>query len=249
MATKAVQGKLTSVYVDHLNASPYLQEYEVDSQRDDTDVTAFEADDKEFITSAAENDVTLTGFWNGEEGSLDELLFLTYGTDVQNVVTLMPAGSLAVARGCLLVPGTQVGMNISAAADEQQALEADFKSRLVPGRVLKTPVPQTATGASASPWVSPKVSQLGLSANLHVVALSHGVTTPTAITVEVEHGPDGTDWDTLVTFDIDPADPLGGYTASTLKTLEIEKQIRYTTTITGGTTPSLLYLLAAGRRA
>src|SRR5882757_8912197 len=145
MATRAVQGKVVSVYVDGINASPFLQEFEVDSQRDDTDVTPFESDDKEFITSAAENDVKLTGFYNGDSDSLDALLFNSYGGTVDNVVTIFPGGTSSPKK-CLLVPGTQVGMNVSAAADEQVALQADFKSALVPGDLLKSPVPVTATG-------------------------------------------------------------------------------------------------------
>ena len=246
MATKAVQGKVVSIYVDHINASAFLQEFEIDSQRDDTDVTPFESDDKEFITSAAENDVTLTGFYNGDTQSLDELLFATYGTEDNNIITIFPGGTSSP-KQCLLVPGTQVGMNISAAADEQVALEADFKSSLVPGWLLKSPVPVSVTG-EGTPLVQPKVTELGATACLHVLALTGA---PTGVTIEVEESADGTTWDTVegLEFVLTPADALGGYTAKTLKSLPIEKQLRASHTITGGTTPSLNYVLTVGRRA
>ena len=248
MATKAVQGKVVSIYVDHINGSPFLQEFEIDSQRDDTDVTPFEQDDKEFITSAAENDVTLTGFYNGDTQSLDELLFATYGTDDQNVITIFPGGTSSP-KQCLLVPGTQVGMNISAAADEQVALEADFKSALVPGWILKSPVPVSATGTGTA-LVQTKVTELGATACLHVLAIG-GTAPPTAVVIEVEESSDGTTWDTVegLTFTLDVDDALGGYTAKTLKSLPIEKQLRASHTITGGTAPSLNYVLSVGRRA
>lgn len=246
MATKAVQGKVVSIYVDHINASPFLQEFEVDSQRDDTDVTPFEQDDKEFITSAAENDVTLTGFYNGDPQSLDELLFATYGTDDNNVVTIFPGGTSSP-KQCLLVPGTQVGMKISAAADEQVALEAGLKSALVPGWLLKSPVPVSATG-TGTPVVQSKVTNLGATASLHVLSLTG---TPTGLVIGVEQSSDGTTWAPIadLVFTLTPADAKGGYTAKTLKSLPVEKQLRAFHTITGGTTPSLNYVLVAGRRA
>lgn len=243
MATRAVQGKLTSIYVDGMNASAFLQEYEIDSSRDDTDVTPFESDDKEVIVSAAENDVNLTGFYSGDDDSLDALLFATYG-DVDNVITIFPGGS-ASPKQCLLVPGTQVGINVSAASDEQQALEADFKSALVPGKVLKSPVPVSATGNGTA--VIGTATTKGLTANLHVLSLTG---TPTACAIDVEHSvDDGSTWVKLLTFTLVVATAKGGYTKKTLKGLPIGAQLRAVHTITGGTTPSLNYVLVAGRRA
>jgi hypothetical protein len=241
MATKAVQGKVVSIYVDGINASPFLQEFEIDSQRDDTDVTPFESDSKEFITSAAENDVTLTGFYNGESDSLDALLFNSYGGTVDNVVTIFPGGTSS-AKKCLLVPGTQVGMNVSAAADEQVALEADFKSALVPGDLLKSPVPVSATGAG-TPLVG-VATTTGLTANLHVLSLTGA---PTSCVITVEMSADGTSWTPVLTFTLVVATAKGGYTAKTLKNLPINAQLQAKHTIVGGTTPSLNYVLAAGR--
>jgi len=243
MATKAVQGKVVSIYVDGINASPFLQEFEIDSQRDDTDVTPFESDNKEFITSAAENDVTLTGFYNGDSGSLDELLFNSYGGTVDNVVTIFPGGTSS-AKKCLLVPGTQVGMNVSAAADEQVALEADFKSALIPGDLLKSPVPVSVTGAG-TPLVG-LASTTGLTANLHVLSLTGA---PTACVITVEMSTDGSSWTPVLTFTLVVASAKGGYTAKTLKNLPINAQLQAKHTITGGTTPSLNYALAAGRQS
>lgn len=244
MATKAVQGKVVSIYVDGINASPFLQEFEIDSQRDDTDVTPFESDSKEFITSAAENDVTLTGFYNGESDSLDALLFNSYGGTVDNVVTIFPGGTSS-AKKCLLVPGTQVGMNVAAAADEQVALEADFKSALVPGDLLKSPVPVSVTG-TGTPVIAPAITNTGLTANLHVLSLTGA---PTSVVITVEHSVDGTAWTPLLTFTLVVASAKGGYTAKTLKNLPINVQLQAKHTIVGGTTPSLNYALAAGRAA
>ena len=245
MATKAVQGKVVSIYVDGMNASPFLQEFEIDSQRDDTDVTPFESDDKEFITSAAENDVTLTGFYNGDSDSLDALLFSSYGGTVDNVVTIFPGGTSSTKR-CLLVPGTQVSMNVSAAADEQVQLEAEFKSALVPGVLLKSPVPVSATGTGTA--VTGTATTLGATANLHVLSLTGA---PTAVEIEVEMSTDGTTWAAVdgLTFTPTVATAKGGYTLKTLKSLPISAQLRASHTITGGTTPSLNYVLSVGRRA
>lgn len=242
MATRAVQGKNVSIYVDGMNASEFLNEFEVDSQRDDTDVTPFESDSKIFITSAAENDVTLTGFYNGDIDALDTLLMATYGGTVDNVITIFPGGTAALGKTCLLVPGTQVSMNVSAASDEQVQSEAQFKSSLVPGRVLKGPQAVSASG-NGTAVISTATTSLGLTANLHVLTLTG---TPTSTAIVVEGSPDGTVWTPILTFNVTAP---GGMTKATLKTDTIPLQLRAKHTITGGTTPSLNYVLTAGRIA
>jgi len=101
MATKAVQGKFVAIYVDGLNASPFLQEFEVDSSRDDTDVTPVESDSKSHHLGR-ENDVTLTGSTRASPTAWTRCLFNSYGGTVDNVVTIFPGGTTR--QKCLLVP-------------------------------------------------------------------------------------------------------------------------------------------------
>jgi hypothetical protein len=241
MATRAVQGKNSSIYVDGINASEFLNEFEFESERDDIDVTPFESDDKVFISGSAENTVTLTGYWNGDEDSLDQMLDDTFGTDEQNVITIFPGG-VASGKACYLAAATQVSYNVSAAADEQIEAEAEFRSARVRGVVLKTPVTVSATGNGAE-VVSLAATTRGATANLHVLSISGA---PTSADIVVETSADGDTWTPLLSFN---AVAVGGYTKSTLKTETVMEQLRVTHTITGGTTPSLNYVLAVGRRA
>lgn len=242
--TQSVQGKNASIYVDGINASAYLNEFEIDSSRDDTDVTPFESDDKVIITSAAENDITLTGFWNGDPDSLDDILDETYGGDQDNVITIFPGG-VNSGKSCYMVPGTQVSTDVSAASDEEVQLEVEFKSALVRGKVLKgRGAPVTATGQGATPVVAPKATSRGATAAAHVLGVTGN---PTEITIEVEQSADGTTWSSLVSMDATAG--KGGYVARTLKTDTVEKQLRWKITITGGTSPSVDFVLVCGRRA
>lgn len=240
MATKAVPGKRASVYVDGMNASPYLNEYEVESEGEDLDVTPLESDGKEFITGSIEHTVTLTGFWNGDPDSLDRRLRRSSRQGVPNIITICPGG-VTSGKDVLLAESTLITNTVSGSSDDMNESEAEFKSVIVDGQVLKTPGVITATG-STTPKIDPDgISNSGLMANLHVTALTG---TPTSVVIEVEQSADGTVWSPVLEFEVDGK---GGQVARTLPTDTIQAQLRATATITGGTTPTLNYMLAAGR--
>ena len=241
MASRAVQGKNSAIYVDGINASEFINEYEFESERDDIDVTPIESEDKIFIAGSAENTVTLTGFWNGDADSLDELLDETFGGDEENVITIFPGG-VASGKACYLAAATQVSASASGSSDEQVESEVEFRSARVRGKVLKTPVAVSATG-NGTAVVQEAATNKGATANLHVLTLTG---TPTEVVIDVEQSADGTTWSPLLSFEVDGP---GGYTLKTLKTDTVMEQLRAQHTITGGTTPSLNYVLVVGRRA
>lgn len=242
MATYAVPGKKATIYVDNLDASEFLNEYEFESERDDIDVTVFGKEDKDFLSGSAENTVTLTGLWNGDETSLDELLDDTFGGDVDNIITICPGGATS-GKACYLASATQVAYTVSAEADDLTEAEAEFRSARVRGSILKTAVPVSATGTGTAVERAKGATAKGAVAHLHVF----GVTgSPTSVAIEVEHSDDDTTYATLISF-TGITNASTAQKKETLKTATVNKYLRAKHTITGGTTPSLNYVLAAGR--
>lgn len=243
MATKAVHGKRASIWVDGMNASPFLQEYEYESERDDTDVTPLESEDKEYIAGSAENTLTLTGFWNGDEDSLDELLDETFGGDEQNVITVCPGG-VASGKACYLAAATQISYNVQGSSDDMNEAEAELRTARVRGRVAKIP---GSASTFSTPLIAPAATSKGLTAHLHIRGISGA---PTGLTMAVEGSTDGTTWAALGNaIVVDVANAKGGYVIKTDKTETIPVQLRVKPTFTAGTTPAVDYMGAIGRRA
>lgn len=241
MATsRAVRGRDATIFVDAIDASEFLSEYEFESERDDIDVTPLGADDKLFLSGSAENTVTLTGYWNGDEDSLDALLDETFGTETENVITICPGG-VTSGKACYLATATQVSYDTSAEADDVTEGEAEFRSARIRGKVLQQPVPVTATGTMGTPDVVAAATNRGATANLHVLDL--GATTTG--TIDLEHSADGTTWAPLISFDLTAK---GGQMKKTSKITTVNEQLRWNATLTG-TTPSVTFVLAVGRRA
>lgn len=239
--TKALAGRRATIYVGGINASPYLNEFEFESERDDLEFTPFEADDKEFVEGSAENTCTLTGAWNGDVGSLDEQLDNAFGQNVDSIITICPGG-VASGKAVYLAPGRNLNLNVSAPSDDIVELECEFRTRRHRGTILQGPTVLAAT-TTGTPQIATAATTKGAVAHLHV--LTAAGTTPSA-TVTVEHSADGTTWATLMTFDAATAATVER--VETLPTLTVNEQVRALVTITG-TTPafSLVVAFARGR--
>ncbi len=236
--SRAVRGRDATILVDGIDASEFLNEYEFESERDDIDVTPFGSDSKIFLSGSAENTCTLTGFWNGEDDSLDELLDSTFGDEGENTITICPRGD-DVGSTAYLCSGTQVSYNVSAQSDDLTEAEAEFRTGRVRGKVLKPFGVVTTTGdGTGVEWAA--ASSKGATANLHVKSLAG--TSPT-LTVEVEHSVDDTTYVSLISFTVTEK---GGQQKSTAKNVTVNKFLRETRTI-GGTTPTADYALIAGQ--
>lgn len=240
--TKALRGSRATIYVDGINASAFLNEYEIEAEREDLEFSPFESDDKEFLAGPSENTITLTGAWNGDSDSLDQLLDDTFGGDVDNVITICPGGVAQTGKGVYLLPGTNVTYTVSAASDEIAEAEAEFRSKRNRGTILQGPTTISATG-NGTAVIAPAVTTKGAVANLHVLSVTG---TPTSVAISVESSPEGTTWSPLITF----ATVTTGKThqrVETVNTATVPVQLRAKHTITGGTTPTLSYVLAVAR--
>src|SRR5438552_971653 len=140
----AVRGRDATIYVNALDASQYLNEYEIEAEADDIEVAPFGAD-KYFLSGPREIDVTLTGYWNGDAAGLDEVLDDAFAANTDIACTICPGG-VFTSKAAYLVPGIMVSYDISAESDDVSEAEAELRSQYLRGVILKGPLPVTATG-------------------------------------------------------------------------------------------------------
>lgn len=233
-----------------MDASSFLNEFEIEREADDIDASHFGAKSKVFLSGPQENTVTLTGHWTGSDSELDDRFDETFGGDADNIVTICPAGVLATAKSCYLTPGTQVSYTTSAEVDAVTEAEAEFRANTVDrAKILSTgAVLQTITGSGTAVITSAATSKGG-SAHLHILEGTVGGTTP-SVAVKVEHSSDGTTWADLITFAADSVagtiKPRGERKLTALTTTTVNVQVRANHTITGATS-NVRYALAFSR--
>lgn len=240
----AIAGRDAIILINGLNASDYLNEYEIEAEADDIEVTRFGAIDKEFLSGPHENTVTLTGHWTGDDAKYDEVIDQTYGDAGDQVVTICPKGGSTIGNKAYLTPGIVVSNSISAEADDVTEIESEFRaSKVSSARILQPhDVAVTATGTGTAVTALAATAK-GASAHLHVLSLTG--TTPT-LDVKVEHSPDGTTWATLLTFSqVTPTSPMFARQV-TSPTAAVDKQLRASWTM-AGTTPNAVFALCAAR--
>lgn len=243
--SKAVRGRNATIYVGGINASAYLNEYEMESERDDLDVTPFESDDKDYLSGPSENSTTLTGFWNGDEDSLDEILDDTFGSDDANQICVFPGGVLSGKAAYILADATQLKYKVDAKSDDITEAEAEFRSKRYRGIVLKTPAAVTTSGTTTA-VVQADATSFGAVAAIHILSVTG---TPDSIAFSVESSADGTSWVPLILFGTltDFTEPQAIH-IETDKTVTVHEQLRVKWTITGGTSPVVKFAVIFHRR-
>lgn len=243
--SKAVRGRNATVYVTGMNASPYLNEYEIESERDDLDVTPLESDDKDFLSGPAENSTTLTGFWNGDEDSLDEILDDLFGVDDAHQMTVFPGGVLSGKRAYMLANATQLKYKTSAKSDDITEAEAEFRSGRYRGVVLKTPAVVNATGVGTS-FEHATATDFGAVAMVHVLDITGA---PDSVAFGVAHSPDDGTYSPLLSFGTFTEEQVP--TAKFVEidnTVTVDEFVHSTHTFTGGTSPTAKYVVVFHRR-
>lgn len=243
MSGNARRGIDSAVWVDGIDASSFIPDWDRDSKADDIETTVLKSKSKRYLASVPENTVKLSCYWDGDESSLDELLDATFGGGGNNIITLFPGGDI-VGKAAYLSTGTQVTYKTSGAQDKAVEGEAEFRSERVRGRVLKGPGVLTATTTGTTITQIIGATTKGGKANLHVPVLTGA---PTSCVIIVEHSVDGSTWATLLSFDVTAQTVPTGYEASTLDTATVNGKLRYKITITGGTTPTIDFVITFGR--
>lgn len=243
MATKAIRGSRATIYINHLNASGSLNEYEYETESEELEFTPFESTEAEVVAGSKTTTLTLTGAWNGDDDSLDQELDAEFEAESTFINTICPAGVLSTGKSVYLSPGQLINNNLTAASDEIAELEAEFNVKRARGKILQGPVAKIATG-TGTPLIVPALTTGGAVAHLHVLSLAG--TTP-SITVVLENSVDGTTWAPLLSFAaITATSKPKALRLETLPTATVNVQLRAQYTITG-TSPSIVFVLAVAR--
>jgi len=239
MAT-AVRGQDATIYVDGIDASAFLNEYEIDSKADDIEVAPFN-DDKYYLAGPQEHDVTLSGYWNGDSGSLDEILDDTFGSGQENVITIC-GGGVYSGKAAYLVSGTQVEYDVDAKSDDVTEAQADFRSSKNRGFILKDPQPVSGASGQGTEHTDAEATTRGGVGHLHVLDLGGA----TSVKVEIEGSADGDTWAKLIDFGT--ISKKGGKKVQLSKVTAVPEKLRAKWTISGGTSPLVSFVCAFGRR-
>lgn len=243
MATKAIRGSRATIYVNGLNVSKFLNEYEYETESEELEFTPFESTEAEVVAGSRTTTLTMTGAWNGDDDSLDAELDEEFETESQFVNTICPAGVVSAGKAVYLSPGSLINNNLSAASDEIAELEAEFNVKRARGKILRGPTAVTATGTGTA-LTQTAATTGGLVAHLHVLSLAGA---GASVTVVVEHSVDGTTWAPLLSFDaVTATNGPAGLRLETLPSATVNAQLRARWTV-AGTTPSISMVVAAAR--
>jgi hypothetical protein len=241
----AIAGRDATILVNHIDASQYLNEYEIERSADDIEVTRFGAIDKQFLSGPHENTVTLSGHWSGDEDALDDVLENTFGVAGDQTCTICPRGA-AEGLPAFLVPLVQTSEDLDAQADDLTEDEWEFRASSVKrAKVLigsDVLVSGTTAVTSVAPWVVDGSTNKGASAHLHIL----GVGATTSAVVKVEGSADGTSWVAVPGLTFTAATEPGHQRLATLKSAVIPAQLRASVTLTG-TAPTATVVLAVAR--
>jgi predicted secreted protein len=239
----ALAGRDATILVNGIDASEYLNEFEIERSADDIEVTRFGAVDKEFLAGPHENTVTLSGHLSLDDVSLDQVLDDTFGDAGDQVVTICPKGSIAGEK-CYLTPMVQTSEDIDVAADDLAEDEWEFRASSVRrGFVLiGSDIQVSGAMTQGEPVVAPAATSKGCSAHVHLVDVTGA---PTGITVLVEGSADGSSWATVIAFDAFTAKGFARKVTSPVAV--IPAQLRATVALAGGTAPAAQVAVCVAR--
>lgn len=232
-------GKDTAVYVGAVDLSAYLNSADLSVDLDEGDTTTFRATWKSAIAGTVGAKVTLGGLYDPDEATLSTLFLAA----VPGALTYCPAGAVAIGDRARLV----------------SALEASYGETSPVGGVVAVKASVTATGAvgfgdvlhpldvdtgttTGSAKDDSAASATGWTAHLHVTDVSSG-----SWVVTIEDSSTGSSgWATIATFAAATGATSERLIAATATTA-VKQYVRYVATVTGGSSPTITFVLAYAR--
>lgn len=235
----AVVARDVAVLFDQYDLTRYFSEFEFEREGEDIDVSTFGSRVRSYLSGPQETTVTFNGYY---DKILDRVWHAGFGSSGDRLVTLCP-NTYLFGADAYLIPTTQVNYTLSAEVEDAVEIEGEFRANgaVDLGVILHTLTAETATG-NGTAIIDTAATSKGATAHLHVTAVTGA---PTSVVVEVEHSVDGTTWAPLITFDAVTA--AGAQRKLTSPTATVNAQLRAKWTITGGTTPTVSFAVAAAR--
>jgi hypothetical protein len=241
----AIAGRDATILVNQIDASEFLNEFEIERSADDIEVTRFGAIDKEFLSGPHENTVTLSGHWSGDDGSLDAVLEDTFGAPGDQVVTICPRGAIA-GEPCYLTPMVQTSEDLDVAADDLAEDEWEFRASSVRRGVVLIGSDIQISGATTTGDANVSLASTAKGASVHVHLIDVDGA-PTGVVVTIEGSADGSSWAAIPGLTFTPLTAVGFARAVTSPVAVIPAQIRAKVALTAGTTPTAQIAVCVSR--
>ena len=243
MATTAIHGRNTKVFVNEFDFSRALKTFNAGRVAEELDCTTFGADAKEFLTTGVDDGtLSLEGYHESDPVDLDKLTDEfqdVMENQTVSTITVCPEGASAIGKRALLQRAVETRTQIESPAQQLVMAMADFRGDIAHGVVVAAHSAFTADGNGSSHDGSASSANGGVG-HLHVTAVSG--TSPTGV-FKIQHSADNSTFVDLITFT--------AATAVTSQRVEVtgtvERYLRVVRASFGGTSPSLTAAVAFAR--
>lgn len=237
-------GKLTRVFMNGRDASPYLNSAEVSVGVDTKETSAFGTKDKSYIPGIREQSISVGGMFDGTIGALDEFMSTLHDQDGPYPTTLFYDAGVAVGRVCRLADVRQTSYDRSSPVDDIVSMsgELQVEGNAIFGYVLNneaTVASAVITGASVDNGPS-TASTRGGKLHIHIPVNTRS----TAVAVKVQTSTDNSVWTDVMTTNVTPGQ-VGGICVNQT-TGAVGRYTRALITPTAGT-GSAVIIVAFGR--
>lgn len=104
-------GKATRILVEGADLSAYFKEYTAANRMDTAETSAFGTNTKTYVQGMSDSTLTLSGYFDGTVGAVDEILEANIGSTQNTVVTVAPDGRFVL--GARVVAGQSIETDYS----------------------------------------------------------------------------------------------------------------------------------------
>lgn len=237
-------GKLTRVFMNGKDASPFLNSAELSIGVDTKETSAFGTTAKTYIPGIREQSMTIGGMYDGTAAALDEVMVGLHATDPTYPVTLFYDAGIAVGRVCRLAEVRQTSYDTSSPVDDIVSVSGELQidGSVIFGYVLNNEAAVASsivTGASIDCGASSATSKGG---KMHIQIPVN--TRSATVQVKTQVSVDNSVWTDLLTSTLS-AGQTGGV-VNNVTTGTVARYIRTLITPTAGT-GSAVIIVAFGR--
>jgi hypothetical protein len=236
-----IHGKNTGVLVGGGNLSAFFNEASASQDVETAETTAFGSSAKTYIIGLKDGTMSVSGMFDGAQGSVDEQIEAALGVDAASVATIAPEG-LAIGRASYSCAARKTSYEVSSPVGDVVATSLSIQADggIDRGVLLgaNTAVTTTGEGAGQDNAASSADGGVGF---LHVTAN----TRDGASTFKVQHSSDNVTFADLVTFTSVSATST---TAERIAVTGTVNQYLRASHAPGGSSGSVTYTMAFARK-
>lgn len=235
----AIHGKATSVVIEALDVSNWLNSIDISESLEAVETSGFQQEEKTYIPGIAEATASFGGRFQGQQGTVDAIIKEHIADELEPLATIGWGMGLKQGNPALFGRVTHTTLATSAPISDVVGIDGDlqYNGKLYDGRYVLGKTVLTATGNG--PTLDNVVTLDGqIGAMLHVLDNDNSG----AVTIKIQHSVNGSVWTDLVTFAALSAGEIG----AELKTLQgnVNRYLRATATLAGS--GNVLALVALG---